>query len=745
MSNTGFFRKRTLFSPTSIAGCQVWFDAADTATMGFSGTSVNTWTSKGTPSLTATYSGTAPTYSSYNTYPALAFNGSSTKMTTGTIASYGAAGSTWIAASINLTAVTSSTPADASVVIATNGPPERAIRYGNNTAATCYSIHTSILRQDTNNNTNGVRGFIDTPSSLQTFTNGANIITVNTSVTWQTATTTSFVLGQWNIGYLNGYIFECVVYDGILTLSQYQQVEGYLATKWGFRNLLPQGHPGVSSLLYPLSLKPRMIPRPYYTQFSPLSVAGCQLWVDAADTSTTSMTFSSGSNLLAWKDKSGSANTFNLTAGTTSNINDGGYSVISFPSGTYMTSANQVTFTSSSAFFIVSKLTSSSGIMLLAFPNTAGISGVGDFSIRFFGGVLNGTQGSGDGNDLGLSNYYVNGNFNPAYTSSYYSNYCVIDTTARIGGTSYLTLSSPLYDRYFIGNITEFLYYPAGVTLAQRQTLQSYLVQKWGLQAQLPANHPNNTTPAGTPALTAQVYGQVQRNIFPYFSYVTSGLRFHLDAGNPLSYPGSGSTWTDLAGSGLTTTLYGSPTYSSANGGYLSFVPASSQYGKTSAALATITTWTVELWHYFNATNSSGNPCLLTDIYNSSGGSPMNFVIGTVNGISQDLGSLYYSGSTWYGTANYSLPSVGWYHIVGTFDGSNLKLYINNILTRTSASTTTPVSGGIGIHIMRRFDSVGFTDFWGGYLSIVRIYGRALQASEISTNYAGSKARFGLS
>ena len=42
---------------------------------------------------------------------------------------------------------------------------------------------------------------------------------------------------------------------------------------------------------------------------------------------------------------------------------------------------------------------------------------------------------------------------------------------------------------------------------------------------------------------------------------VTAGLLFHLDAGNASSYPGSGSTWTDLAGSGLTTTLYNSPTY----------------------------------------------------------------------------------------------------------------------------------------------------------------------------------------
>ena len=43
---------------------------------------------------------------------------------------------------------------------------------------------------------------------------------------------------------------------------------------------------------------------------------------------------------------------------------------------------------------------------------------------------------------------------------------------------------------------------------------------------------------------------------------------------------------------------------------------------------------------------------------------------------------------------------------------------------------------------MRRWD---LGDYWGGYLAIVRIYGRALQASEITQNYGASKARFGLS
>ena len=55
---------------------------------------------------------------------------------------------------------------------------------------------------------------------------------------------------------------------------------------------------------------------------------------------------------------------------------------------------------------------------------------------------------------------------------------------------------------------------------------------------------------------------------------VTSGLTMWLDAG---TYPGSGTTWSDLSGNGANATLVGSPAYNSLNGGYFTFVPASTQ------------------------------------------------------------------------------------------------------------------------------------------------------------------------
>ena len=42
---------------------------------------------------------------------------------------------------------------------------------------------------------------------------------------------------------LNGFIYEIVTYNTILTQQQRQQVQGYLAWKWKLQSSLPSSHP----------------------------------------------------------------------------------------------------------------------------------------------------------------------------------------------------------------------------------------------------------------------------------------------------------------------------------------------------------------------------------------------------------------------------------------------------------------------------------------------------------------------
>lgn len=117
-------------------------------------------------------------------------------------------------------------------------------------------------------------------------------------------------------------------------------------------------------------------------------------------------------------------------------------------------------------------------------------------------------------------------------------------------------------------------------------------------------------------------------------SIVTSGLVLYLDAGNVKSYPGSGTTWTDLSGRGNHHTVTGSPIYSGGmftlDGSTQGFTRASSISGVSSTNTVVIwysTTDSQELWVRGNQTNSVYLSASYGNNYYHSGvGSPTNWV-----------------------------------------------------------------------------------------------------------------------
>jgi hypothetical protein len=80
------------------------------------------------------------------------------------------------------------------------------------------------------------------------YLNGTN--TTNVTADYTASTCSGYVLGgRWELGSvfgsyrLNGVIYEVIVFNTALTTSQRQQVEGYLAHKWGLTSSLPSKHP----------------------------------------------------------------------------------------------------------------------------------------------------------------------------------------------------------------------------------------------------------------------------------------------------------------------------------------------------------------------------------------------------------------------------------------------------------------------------------------------------------------------
>ena len=233
--------------------------------------------------------------------------------------------------------------------------------------------------------------------------------------------------------------------------------------------------------------------------------------------------------------------------------------------------------------------------------------------------------------------------------------------------------------------------------------------------------------------------------------YVSTGLVYYVDAGVTTSYSGSGNTWTDLSSSQLTTTLYGSPVFSSTNGGCFTFVPASSQYCQTTTALPTLTKWSVEVWYYYDKTQAPANgiPFIVTDMYTF--GKPVNFSLVKSWQPVTDAGfSAGYDNTPadWNLTTPTQIPINAWSHIVGTFDGATLLFWLNGNKTASEAAAAVPISGAVGIRLMRDHwidNTIVPATYLGGKLAVVRIYNRDLTAAEVSTNFIAGKTRFGLS
>jgi len=84
------------------------------------------------------------------------------------------------------------------------------------------------------------------------------------------------------------------------------------------------------------------------------------------------------------------------------------------------------------------------------------------------------------------------------------------------------------------------------------------------------------------------------------------------------------------------------------------------------------------------------------------------------------------------------LPPNQWNHIVMTYDGTTLKMFINNILSKSSPATGqiwTPQSDYLAFGVYFLNGSPNATNTYKGKLDDVRIYNRALSTDEINALY----------
>ena len=215
---------------------------------------------------------------------------------------------------------------------------------------------------------------------------------------------------------------------------------------------------------------------------------------------------------------------------------------------------------------------------------------------------------------------------------------------------------------------------------------------------------------------------------------IQDGLVLCLDAASIRSYPKSGTTWSDLAGSN-NGTLTNGPTFSSNNGGsvvldgtndYVHLGDPSSNFFSSIVGTDQVS---IGGWFKNNTTVSSqkiifdsGNSERLQIDVRSTGIAFLTICSSTVR-ISQ-----------------HSMTTGVWYHFMGTYNGSKMIGYINGVKYTESSQ-----SGNFGSD--SNFSAIGrypinTSYMWPGSVSGFVIYNRALTADEIRQNYLSTKERF---
>ena len=222
---------------------------------------------------------------------------------------------------------------------------------------------------------------------------------------------------------------------------------------------------------------------------------------------------------------------------------------------------------------------------------------------------------------------------------------------------------------------------------------------------------------------------------------ITAGLILNLDATNALSYPGTGTTWTDLSEQSNTGTLVGSPTYSSSPG-RIRF--GGSKYATTTRSdIELEKTGTFIAWIY--STQTQGGYTGI--IFNRSG-----YGGSTAAATGMDLftgNSVGYHWNDAVGTYAWNsgliTPNNEWAMIAVSVGATSATAYLCKSSGITTATNTVNHASLYGLNFYIAIDPANIPgrNFIGD-IAIAMVYNTTLSLSDITTNFNAQKSRFGL-
>jgi len=217
----------------------------------------------------------------------------------------------------------------------------------------------------------------------------------------------------------------------------------------------------------------------------------------------------------------------------------------------------------------------------------------------------------------------------------------------------------------------------------------------------------------------------------------TSGLAQCLDAADRNSYPGSGTTWTDLTANGNSGTLTNGPTFDSANGGSIIFDGVNDFVSCGDIPVAYLT---ISVWVYKTSSTANQGIC---------GRNSNRYAIAQINNTLQTYIRVPAT-NTIYSDTGYVIPLNEWTNITYTYNDTQLSnaqtAYVNgtSIFTATASGSMSTARVRDGAFLVGYNNDSNLLSYWGGRIAQVQVYNRGLTQSEVLQNYNTQKSRFGL-
>lgn len=235
-------------------------------------------------------------------------------------------------------------------------------------------------------------------------------------------------------------------------------------------------------------------------------------------------------------------------------------------------------------------------------------------------------------------------------------------------------------------------------------------------------------------------------------SIIDSDLVLHLDAANPRSYPGTGTTWSDLSGNDNHATLLNSPTFSNT---FFSF-------DGTNQSVATInnidfTSYSaVTLEVIFKPTLETSSMLIEHTVsWNTQTGGFGISINSNGTGFSANLCHSNHrpAGGTW-GRNNTSITNDGvWVTQSSVFssiadsngryviENGQIKAFTSSPYSASTATTTATTFANSILYIGSR-GSTG--SFYSGDIRSVKVYGKKIDLNEHKQNFEATRSRYGI-